>query len=612
MRVIATAGHVNHGKSTLVRALTGMEPDRWVEERRRGMTIDLGFAWTRLGADAEDVISFVDVPGHHRFVSNMLAGVGPVPAVLLVIAADEGWRQQTSEHMQAILALGIRQLLLAVTRSDLADPRPAIAEGQERLKRLGIGDVPAVAVSPPRGIGIGALRAALARLLSGLPQPAVEGAPIRLWIDRSFTIRGSGTVVTGTLGAGRLSVGDTLELNGRAVKIRGLQQLGSAVSTAEAVGRIAVNLRGVDVESVHRGQCLLTPGSWPLVGEVDAELDPQFAEAGSELMVYLGSAAVPARCRALGSHTVRLSLSRPLPLRAGDRLVLRDPGQQAVTAGAQILDADPPRLSRRGSARRRGLALADRSAIDPVEQVRRRGVASGSRLAALGVTGLESADVLRTGDWLVDRDHWAALTRRLLDELTEQERRQPSRPWLAQETARQLTGLPTSDLVDRLVADSGLRTINGRIQRPGVEASLGAAEPRMAVVLGRLAADPFDAPERPELAELGLGVRELATAARMGLLTRLAPDLVVGVDAPVRGMQLLRNLPQPFTASQARQAFSTTRRVALPLLEYLDGLGWTRRTNGSERVVVTDLSSAGTVRPMLVRRAGSTADDSTV
>jgi selenocysteine-specific elongation factor len=127
-----------------------------------------------------------------------------------------------------------------------------------------------------------------------------------------------------------------------------------------------------------------------------------------------------------------------------------------------------------------------------------------------------------------------------------------------------------------------------------------------------LAADPFDAPERPELAELGLGVRELATAARMGLLTRLAPDLVVGVDAPVRGMQLLRNLPQPFTASQARQAFSTTRRVALPLLEYLDGLGWTRRTNGSERVVVTDLSSAGTVRPMLVRRAGSTADDSTV
>src|SRR4051812_33388398 len=194
MYVVATAGHVDHGKSTLVRALTGMEPDRWAEERRRGMTIDLGFAWTTLGSGA--TVAFVDVPGHERFVPNMLAGVGPAPAALVVVAADEGWMPQSAEHLAALDALDVRHGLLAVTRADLADPGPALRRARAEIAATSLGAVPAVAVSGVTGAGLDELRTALDTLVAGLP-PSDVGAPVRLWVDRSFTIRGAGTVVTG-------------------------------------------------------------------------------------------------------------------------------------------------------------------------------------------------------------------------------------------------------------------------------------------------------------------------------------------------------------------------------------------------------------------------------
>ncbi|MGC1209866.1 MAG: GTP-binding protein, partial [Micromonospora sp.] len=244
MWVVATAGHVDHGKSTLVRALTGMEPDRWAEERRRGMTIDLGFAWTTLPSGG--TIAFVDVPGHERFVPNMLAGVGPVPAALIVVAADEGWMPQSAEHLAALDALGVSYGLLAVTRADLADPGPALALAREEIAGTSLGEVDAVAVSGATGAGLPDLRAALDRLVARLPDPLAD-APVRLWVDRSFTIRGSGTVVTGTLGGGRLRVGDQLELaaTGEPVRVRGLHSLGTTRDRVDAVARVAVNLRGV-------------------------------------------------------------------------------------------------------------------------------------------------------------------------------------------------------------------------------------------------------------------------------------------------------------------------------------------------------------------------------
>src|SRR4051812_6693158 len=207
MHVVATAGHVDHGKSTLVRALTGMEPDRYEEERRRGMTIDLGFVWTTLPGG--EVVAFVDVPGHERFVGNMLAGVGPVPAVLLVVAADEGWMPQSAEHLDALDALGVQHGLLAVTRADLADPAPAMESARAHIARTSLGQVEAVAVSGETGAGLDQLRAALDRLVAALPPPDLT-APVRLWIDRAFTVRGAGTVVTGTLAAGSIRTGDPL------------------------------------------------------------------------------------------------------------------------------------------------------------------------------------------------------------------------------------------------------------------------------------------------------------------------------------------------------------------------------------------------------------------
>ncbi len=206
MHVVTTAGHVDHGKSTLVRALTGMEPDRWAEERRRGMTIDLGFTWTTLPTGS--TVAFIDVPGHERFVPNMLAGVGPVPAVMFVVAADEGWMPQSREHLEA---LDVRHGLLVVTRSDLMDPELAREEALEHLASSSLGRVCAVCVSGVTGSRLDTLRTALSELVATLPAPDVE-ADVRLWVDRAFTIRGAGTVVTGTLAGGTIHVGDELEL----------------------------------------------------------------------------------------------------------------------------------------------------------------------------------------------------------------------------------------------------------------------------------------------------------------------------------------------------------------------------------------------------------------
>ena len=235
MQVIATAGHVNHGKSTLVRALTGMEPDRWAEERRRGLTIDLGFAWMTLPSGQQ--VAFVDVPGHERFVPNMLAGVGAVPAVLFTVAADEGWMPQSEEHLAAVDALGITHGLLAVTRSDLADPAEARRQALGRLAATSLGDVEAVAVSARTGLGLPALREALDRLAAQLPQPD-PAAPVRLWVDRAFRIKGSGTVVTGTLPAGTIHAKQELLLTPslEPVRVRGIETLKQAAGPGERGG----------------------------------------------------------------------------------------------------------------------------------------------------------------------------------------------------------------------------------------------------------------------------------------------------------------------------------------------------------------------------------------
>ncbi len=582
MRVVATAGHVDHGKSTLVRALTGTEPDRWAEERRRGMTIDLGYAWTALPSG--EVLAFVDVPGHQRFIGNMLAGLGPAPAVLFVVAADEGWRRQSAEHLAAIDALGLTAGLLAVTRSDLADPGPAVRESLAELATSSLGRVPHVVVSGVTRAGLPFLRTALDVLVGALPATDAT-APVRLWVDRAFTVKGAGTVVTGTLGAGTLRVGDELALGGSTVRVRGLQSLGEHRDAVAAVARVAVNLRGVEREDVGRGDTLLTPGAFRAVTSVDVRLscvDP----LPEQLVLHVGSAAVPAHVRGLGGGAARLQLSRPLPLGPGDRALLRDPAGQRVVTGVVVLDVDPPELRRRGAAAVRGAALATRSVVpDLAAELVRRGAARRADLLALGVPLDELGGVVVVGDWLVDPGTWQRWGTRLGEAVEQHRLRAALEAGLPEDVARTALGLPHPSLLAALARAQGLESVRGRLRVPGSVPDLGPAETSLQVVESRLQAEPFSAPETPELLGLGLGPRELAAAETAGRVVRLGGDVVLLPDGPARAMRVLVGLPQPFTTSQARQALGTTRRVAVPLLELLDGRGWTRRLDGSLREV---------------------------
>ncbi|MDG4786993.1 selenocysteine-specific translation elongation factor [Micromonospora sp. WMMD1102] len=603
MQVVATAGHVDHGKSTLVRALTGMEPDRIPEERRRGMTIDLGFAWTRLPSG--QVLAFVDVPGHERFVPNMLAGIGPVPAALLVVAADEGWMPQSAEHLAALDALGVRHGLLVVTRTDLADPTAATAQARTEIAASSLGPVETVAVSGTTGAGLPELRAALDRLAARLPVPD-PAAAVRLWVDRAFTVRGSGTVLTGTLGAGTLRIGDELELTGsgksgggQRVRLRGLQALGNPVSQVAGVARVAVNLRGVAREQVGRGDALLTPGRFERTDVLDVRLhgDP-VAELPAEVTLHVGSAAVTARVRPLGVDTARLRLDRQLPLRIGDRALLRDPGRRHVAGGVTVLDVVPPELRRRGAAAVRATVLAGLDGRpDESAELARRGLVRRADLERMGVS-VTTAPV--AGGWHADPGHWRDLGRRLVDEVTRWARAHPLEPGMPVETARRLLELPDRALVEALVA-APLVNRGGRIAPGGATGTLPEPVARAVRRVGaELAGRPFGAPEAARLAEFGLGHREIGAAVRAGVLLRLADNVVLLPDAPERAIQVLADLPQPFTLSTARQALGTTRRVAVPLLELLDRRGATRRLPDDARIVL-----AGAGEPPAVPANGS-------
>jgi selenocysteine-specific elongation factor len=608
MQVIATAGHVDHGKSALVRALTGMEPDRWAEERRRGLTIDLGFAWMTLPGGER--LAFVDVPGHERFVPNMLAGVGPVPAVLLVVAADGGWMPQSAEHLAAIDAVGIRHGLLAVTRCDLADPDPATRQALEQVSRTSLGPVQAVPVSAVTGAGLPELRAALARLVASLPVPDAA-APVRLWVDRSFSIRGSGTVVTGTLPAGTVRSGQELLLTPslRPARIRGIESLNEPVASASGVARVALNLRGIPADVPARGMALVDAGRWTMTKLLDVRLSqPVPTRPPPEISLHIGSARTLARVRPLGSENTgiaRLMLREPLPLHVGDRLLLRDPGSAGVTIlGATVLDVAPPALARRGAAAAAGRELADWPDVpSAADLLRRHGLLRTSAVAAMGVSGSLPLPVTASG-WLADPARWAELRRQLAGLVAAHVRRDPLAIGLPPEAARAALRLPDRTLVEalarpraseaaqqdgpsRIRLDGGYLHL-GEVQeplrtedlRPALPPHVGAA---VRAVLADLADAPFMAPEAGRLRELGLDGRAIAAAARAGLLLRVTEQIVLAPGAAAEAARALAVLPQPFTAAEARQALGTTRRVAIPLLEYLDRAGITQRLPDDRR-----------------------------
>jgi selenocysteine-specific elongation factor len=647
MQVIATAGHVDHGKSALVRALTGMEPDRWAEEKRRGLTIDLGFAWMTLPGGER--LAFVDVPGHERFVPNMLAGVGPVPAVLVVVAADGGWMPQSAEHLAAIDAVGIRHGLLAVTRADLADPGPAMRQALGHLARSGLGQAEAVAVSAVTGQGLPELRAALARLVAALPVPDA-GDPVRLWVDRSFSIRGSGTVVTGTLPAGTIATGQELLLapSMRPARIRGLEVLNERAASVTGVARVALNLRGIPADVPARGMALVDAGRWTVTKLIDVRLSlgSSSPSAGTarlpeETTLHIGSARTPARVRPLGppvppsppspsgppgpsgpsgpsgppgnagTAIARLTLRDALPLHVGDRVLLRDPGRaDGRILGATVLDVAPPAVARRGAAAAAGRELAawpdHPSAAD---LLRRHGLLRAGALAAMGVTGGQAPLAPAAGDWLADPVHWADLRRRLAEAVAAHTRRDPLAIGMSPEAARAALGLPDRALIEALArpphdppagpgAPAQVQLTGGYLRLVPPESPerqeprkltepVSSLPPRVVsgvrAVLTDLARAPFMAPEAGRLEDLGLDQRALAAAARAGLLLRVSEQIVLAPGAEAEAAHVLARLPQPFTTAEARRALGTTRRVAIPLLEYLDRARITQRLPDDRR-----------------------------
>jgi selenocysteine-specific elongation factor len=603
-RVVATAGHVDHGKSTLLSALTGMEPDRLAEERRRGLSIELGYVWTTLpatpGTPGAQRVAFVDVPGHERFVTTMLAGTGAAPAVLFVVAADDGWSAQSDEHRDVLDLLGVPAVARVVTKADRVEAG-RIEEVAEEVASATAGtslaDGPLVVTDAVTGRGLDELRAVLRDRLAGLPPAEDRGRP-RLWLDRAFTAAGVGTVVTGTLVGGHLSVGDPARLlpDGTPARVRRLQALGEDVETIGPGTRVAANLAGVAHDALRRGDVLVVGGPWRTTSVADLwvrVLPGQRLDRAGAWRLHVGTASVVCRLTPLngpidggGEGAVRVLLDGALPLTSGDRVVLREVGRRATVAGGAVADPRPgERLRGRGAREARAVAVAAIAAAGtgPERLTRLVEAAGGSREAdeARAAAGWPAgadppAGLVVVGGHLVAGarlDAWSAVVREL----------GPGAHDRAAVAARaRAAGAPAAlaaALSDHLVATGALvRTTHGVSLPEHAAAVAGARRGRADAVVAALAADPFAPPDLDEIASgLGLDHRERAALISSGQVVRcgavaFARSAVDRAEVVVRDLEARTG---PFTASQAREAFGTTRRYAIPLLEHLDRIGVT-------------------------------------
>ena len=620
MHVVATAGHVDHGKSALVRALTDMDPDRWAEEKRRGLTIDLGFVWTTLPSGTD--LAFVDVPGHEKFLGNMLAGLGPAPVVIFVVAADEGWQEQSTDHRDAVRALDIRHGLIALTRADRADAtRRAEVTAQVRHELAGtaLADAPLVEVSAHTGEGIAQMRQVLDEVLAQVPAPDPQ-ARLRVWIDRAFSVKGAGTVVTGTLAAGTLRVGDTLQLahpgGVRAVEVRGLHSENTAHQVLGPTSRVAVNLRGISADAIHRGHSLVSPDAWELVEQIDVRrtFGQDFHELPQNIVVHIGTAGLEAHVRPLSADYARLNLAHPLPLQLLDRFVVRSPGGRHVSAGVQVIDVYPPELNRRGAARRRAEELellADGNSAgrdrndsspsdatttaaasaspftDPATYVQRVGYVPVAQLQRAGFTvgdpKTPPQGIIAFRQWWIAARQITRWKNQLLVALGKHAQDNPLAAGMPRKAAMDALDLREDALLGIAVAAAKVEPADGLLRLPGHKVDLGEAEASVVKLETWLADDPFAAPEANELQELWLGAKQLAAAEKAGRLLRLTQGIVLLPSAVQEAKKRIAQLEQPFTLSAARKALDTTRRVAIPLLEYLDEQGITRRVDSGLR-----------------------------
>jgi selenocysteine-specific elongation factor len=620
--VVGTAGHVDHGKSALIQALTGTDPDRLAEEKARGLTIDLGFAWTTLPSGRE--VGFVDVPGHERFVHNMLAGVGGVDCALFVVDASEGWRPQSAEHLAILDLLGIPAGVVALTKVDLVDAATldrVAAEVGDRLKGTTLAGAALVPTAAPSGRGVEALAAALDAALDRLPDPPDRGRP-RLPVDRVFTMRGSGTVVTGTLSGGSLRADGEVELlpSGRRARVRGLQSHGRPLAEATPARRLAVNLAGVATDQVVRGDVLVLPGRWAATGTADCRLRclagaPAPLRGRGAYLVYAGAAETAARLQPLDATEVhpgtdalvRLHLERPLVLDAFEPVVLRDAGRDETVGGGLVLDPFPPTVVRGTAARvlrteeleareaagRAGLlerVLAERGVV-PLADLPRLAAIAPERLPA-ALAGSAAAATGRTLAW--DRAAWDGAAAAVLEAVERQHRTDPSAPGLPVQAARAAARAPGwpaaagTEVVEALVARGRLLADGPTLRLPGHGVRLDPAQRALrARVEAALDEAGVGLLGEAALAQLGADRRATALLVRLGVLVPIAPGGYLGRPALEEAVATLRRrFPggRPFAATEAKEALGTTRRTVIPLLEHLDRTGVTVRQGDLRRL----------------------------
>jgi selenocysteine-specific elongation factor len=630
MHVIGTAGHVDHGKSTLVQALTGTHPDRLKEEREREMTIDLGFAWLTLPG-GEDV-GIVDVPGHRDFLENMLAGVGGIDAALFVIAADEGMMPQTKEHLAILDLLQVQGGVIALTKIDLIDDLDWLDliedDIRSALKHTVLENAPIIRVSSRTHQGIPELLDSLQECLADRSPRPDMGRP-RLPVDRVFTMAGFGTVVTGTLSDGSLHISNEVEIlpSGLHTRIRGLQTHKQKEETAVPGSRTAVNLSGVTVDQVKRGDVITYPGTYQPSRRIDVRFrllpdTPQPLKHDTQVKFFLGAAEVQSRVRLLGSEELlpsqegwlQLELEAPVVAIRGDRYILRRPSPGETLGGGTIIDPHPKGRHKRFSTQE--LANLDKMAqgtpaeillqsmlalgIAPLQDVITRSnldaaiakqaaqdlFTSGELIAIEGYSGV----IPSPQSMMISNSYWVQLKQRVLRELADYHMSYPLRSGMPREELKsrlKLSARVFNSILHRLASENGLEEASSLVCITGYKILFTPQQQRSVDgLLERFAASPFSPPTMKECqAEVG---EELYNAMMVvGLLVPIPPDVVFrkqDYELMVTEIVDLLKTQQTISAGEVRDHFNTSRRYVLALLEFLDAQGITVREGDVRRL----------------------------
>jgi selenocysteine-specific elongation factor len=634
--VVGTAGHIDHGKSTLVHALTGIDPDRLKEEKERGITIELGFAHTAIDGAS---IAFVDVPGHERFVRTMLAGAGGIDCVMLIVAADESVMPQTREHFDICRLLAVEQGMVVLTKSDLVDSETLALvqlEVRDLVRGSFLDGAPAIAVSARTGAGLPELKAALVKAAAAVTRRALDG-PTRLPIDRVFSMQGFGTVVTGTMVSGSVRPDDELAIvpDGRTVRIRGVQVHGRRREGATTGERAAVNLGGVEVSEISRGQSLVRPNSLTVTRRVDATIDllPTAAplKHGARVRFHQGTVELLGRVSIVGTTAtqiaagaraaVRIRLEAPAAVTRGDRFILRSYSPAATIAGGRILDPEPPRHGvRSADATARFAALGhdgDSAAADDLPAIARMiedaGAAALSSAALVSRAGvaparvagiraaLEARRVRVAGEWLVSAPILEELARRVLALVAAFHKDQPLADGMPREEVRErLFARAPSAVFELVLGDlsaSNRIVARDRLALPGHRLELSPEEERARAAIERAFREgglkPPDAAAIAERARLAPVLFDKVTTllirqkvlVRVDTLTFHATALD-GLRDDLRAMKAANGAARTTVdVAQFKDRYGVTRKFAIPLLEWLDRERITRRM-GETRVVL--------------------------